>query len=285
MLTSVLEADFALTRVTSGRGALDDASDLRPDLVLLDMDLVDMRAADVCRALFTDRRVSTTTPVLLIMPHPPTFKQRLDLVRAGARDGIGLWMEPDAVSGLCRAFVDAKRAMDLGMFESLIDTATGLYTWQGLVRRARELGALVSRHHQGLACLVFALELPRHAHARRMAAVVQAARGVQQTVRLCDTVGRPGNAEFAVLAPATNADGAVGLANRLSLPARAAAAGELGLDADAITVRAGYDAVDNLAYKPLDPATLLLQAGMALHSGEPQPRQPWLRRYAAGGQA
>lgn len=279
LLAGVLETDFAVTRVASGRTVLDDAPDLQPDLVLLDTALADMQAADVCRTLLTDHRVSPTTPVLFVTATPPTFKQRLVLVRAGARDGIGSWMEPDAVGQLCRAYVAAKRDVEIGASEALYDAATGLYTWQGLVRRARELGALATRHHQGLACLVFALDLPRGAHARRSAAAVRAARGVQQTVRLCDTVGRPGNSEFAVLAPATDGDGAVGLAIRVALPARATAAAELGLDPDAVSLQAGYEAVDNLAYKPLDPATLLLRAGMALRAGEPQARHQWLRRY------
>jgi PleD family two-component response regulator len=275
----VLEAEFAITHVTSGRSALDHAPNLQPDLILLDAALADIPAAGVCQALFAEHRVSTTTPVLFVMAAPPTIEQRLVLVRAGARDCIGTWIAPEDAGRLCHAFVEAKHDADQGTAESLFDPATGLYSWQGLVRRARELGALAVRQHQGLACLVFAVDLPQDAETRHTAAAVQCARGVQQTVRLSDAVGRPGNAEFAVLAPATDASGAVGLATRLALPARAAAAREIGLDPNAVAVRAGYAAVANLAYRPIDPATLLLRAGTALHGGEPDAHYHWLRRF------
>jgi PleD family two-component response regulator len=275
----VLEADFTLTHVTTGRSALEQAPNLQLDLILLAVELADMPAASVCRALLAEHRVSTTTPVLFVMPAAPTFEQRLVLVRAGARDCIGMWIAPEDTGRLCRAFVEAKHDADQGTAESLYDPATGLYSWQGLVRRARELGALAVRQHQGLACLVFAVDVPQDAEARHTAAAVQSARGVQQAVRLSDAVGRPGNAEFAVLAPATDSGGAVGMATRLAVPARAAAAREIGLDPNAVTVRAGYAAVANLAYRPIDPATLLLRAGAALHAGEPDARHQWLRRF------
>jgi len=279
LLTKVLEADFTLMPVTTGAGTLEQSANLQPDLVLLDTALADMTAASVCQALLADHRVSSTTPVLFVGPAPPTFEQRLVLVRAGARDTVGLWIAPADVGRLCRAYVDAKRDADQGTAESLFDAATGLYSWQGLVRRARELGALASRQRQGLACLVFAIDLPPDAAPRSAAAAAQSARGVQRTVRLSDAVGRPGNGEFAVLAPATDAGGAVQLAIRLARPARAAAAREVGLDPDTVTVRAGYAAVANLAYKPIDPATLLLRAGSALYTGEPVPQQKWLRAF------
>jgi len=279
LFSKVLEAEFTLTHVTTGRSVLEQATDLRPDLILLDAALADMPAASVCHALLTEHRISTTTPVLFVTPAAPTLEQRLVLVRAGARDCIGMWIAPEDAGRLCRAFVQAKQDADQGTAESLYDPATGLYSWQGLVRRARELGALAVRQRQGLACLVFAVDVPQDAEARHTAAAVRSARDVQKTVRLSDAVGRPGNAEFAVLAPATDSGGAVGLAIRLAVPARAAAAREIGLDPDAIAVRAGYSAVANLAYRPMDPATLLLRAGTALHAGEPDPSHQWLRRF------
>jgi PleD family two-component response regulator len=279
LLLKVLETDFTLIHVTTGSHILDQSASLQPDLVLLDTALEDMTAANVCEALLAEHRVNSTTPVLFVAPAPPTFEQRLALVRAGARDTIGLWIAPEDVGRLCHAYVDAKRDVDRGTAESLFDPATGLYSWQGLVRRARELGALALRQRQGLACVVFAIDLPPNAATQLAAAAARSARGIQETVRLSDAVGRPGDAQFAVLAPATDASGAVGLATRLVRPTRAAAARGVGLDPDTVTVRAGYAAVANLAYKPIDPATLLLRAGMALFTGAPVPQHQWLRAF------
>jgi PleD family two-component response regulator len=279
LLSKVLETEFTLTRVTTGASALEAASNLRPDLVLLDTGLADLAAPLVSQSLLAEHRVATTTPVLFLAPAPPTFEQRLALVRAGARDSIGLWLSPGDVGRLCRAYVEAKHEIDQGGTEQLFDAVTGLYSWQGLVRRARELGALAARQRQGLACVIFAIDLPPAAQSHYATAASRSAQGVRQTVRLSDTVGSPGNAEFAVLAPATDAAGAVGLAVRLARPARAAAAREIGLEPDDVMVRAGFAAVTNLAYKPEDPATLLLRAGAALYTGQPTPQHTWLRAF------
>ena len=61
--------------------------------------------------------------------------------------------------------------------------------------------------------------------------------------------------------------------------ARTAAAQEIGFDPSAVSLRAGYAAVANLGYRPIDPATLLLRAGAALHAGEPEVHVQWLRRF------
>jgi len=48
------------------------------------------------------------------------------------------------------------------------------------------------------------------------------------------------------------------------------------------TLRAGYDAVDNLTYSPIDPFELLTRAAAAVRTGIPEPSSPWVRRFDAG---
>lgn len=278
-LCAVLAEMFQLHRVSSGRAALEQAPNLQPDLILLDGDLSDLPVAEVTRALLVDRRVSSSTPVLFVTPDPPTFEQRLEKVRAGARTCVGPWVEPEALRALCRAYVEAKHDADRGAADNLFDPVTDLYNWQGLIRRARELGALAMRQHQAMACLVFAVELREVSAAKRGAAVLQCALSARQSVRLSDAVGQPGDAQFAILVPLTEARGVVGLANRLIEPLRISGAKAVDFDPGDIVVLAGYDAVANLAYEPLDPVTLLLRAGMALRSGDAEPKRPWLRRF------
>lgn len=279
LLPLLVEGGFRLERVTDGRSVLEEASRFQPDLILLDERLPDLSAIDVTRALAAGR-MSFTAPVLLVTAQAPTPKERIGPVRAGARDWIGPWIEPHTLRQLCQAHVDAKREAEEGSAANLVDLSTNLYSWQGLVRRARELGALATRQHQGLACLVFALETRDDPEPRLSEAAVTCALEAQKIVRLCDAVGRPGNSEFAVVAPATTADGAVGLASRLAVPLRAVAANQLGRVPDQIQLRAGYEAVANFAYDPVDPATLLLRAGTALRTGAAEPQRLWLRRFA-----
>ena len=278
-LSKVLETEFTVTRVTTGESALEQASTLPPDLVLVDTALPDLTAPMVCQALLAEHRVSPTTPVLFFAPAPPTFEQRLALLRVGARDSIGLWLSPGDVARECRAYVEAKHEIDQGATENLFDPLTGLYSWQGLVRRAREVGALAARQRHGLSCVIFAIDLPPAAESRHTLVATRSAQEVRQTLRVSDTVGRPGNAEFAVLAPATDAGGAVGLAVRLARPARVAVAREIGVDPEAVILRAGYATAANLAYKPEDSASLLLRAGSALYTGSPTPQHSWLRAF------
>lgn len=278
LLPLLLEGGFRLERVTDGRSVLEEASKFQPDLILLDERLPDLSATNVIRALATGG-MSFTAPVLLVTAQAPTPKERIGPVRAGVSDWIGPWIEPDTLRQLCQAHVDAKRETEHGA-ANLIDLTTNLYSWQGLVRRARELGALATRQHQALACLVFALDARDDSEPRLSDAAVTCAVEAQKLVRLCDAVGRPGNSEFAVVAPATTPDGAVGLAVRLAVPLRAIAANQLGRVPDQIQLRAGYEAVTNFAYDPVDPATLLLRAGTALRTGAAEPQRLWLRRFA-----
>ena len=47
-------------------------------------------------------------------------------------------------------------------------------------------------------------------------------------------------------------------------------------------LRAGYDAVGNFTYSPIDPVDLLARAAAAVRSGTPDTNYSWLRRFDAG---
>src|SRR5439155_22489216 len=88
-----------------------------------------------------------------------------------------------------------------------VDPATGLHTRPALARRARELGALMSRGRGALACVVFALDADQ--------ADPKTGSLVARSARVSDVVGALSPTEFAVLAPATDHTGAVKLAQRI----------------------------------------------------------------------
>jgi hypothetical protein len=46
-------------------------------------------------------------------------------------------------------------------------------------------------------------------------------------------------------------------------------------------LRAGYDAVANLSYAPIDPVELIHRAAIAVHNGQTESALTWLRRYEA----
>jgi len=257
----------AAVQVHTGTLALAWAPDLRPDTIILDADLPDMSGIDACRLLHNDLRIGHNVPILILAPDKPTPEQRVTALRAGAWDFIPYPLDAEQLSLKLQTFVHAKRSIDLALADATVDAGSGLHSRPALARRARELGALMTRKHGGLACIVFDLD-PDPADP-------ETGRLLIQTARVSDVVGSLGPTEIALLAPATDEVGALKLVRR----AASALRGSLGGAASESTLRVGYDAVSNLTYSPIDPVALLARAAAAVRSGRPEPEAPWIRRF------
>src|SRR5438046_4118094 len=208
-----------------------------------------------------------TLPILISATDKPTHDQRVTAIRAGAWDLLQFPLDPDDLSLKLQTFVHAKRSIDLALADAAVDPGSGLHSRPALARRARELGALMTRRHGGLACIVLDLD-PDPADP-------QLGRLLVQTARVSDVVGALGPTEFALLAPATDEAGALKLVHR----AAAALRGTVGGAASDASLRVGYDAVANLTYSPIDPVALLARAAAAVRNGKPEPDAPWVRRF------
>ena len=271
-LSSVLQDTqySAAVQVHTGTLALAWAPDLRPDTIILDADLPDMSGIDACRLLHNDLRIGHNVPILILASDKPTPEQRVTALRAGAWDFIPYPLDADQLSLKLQTFVHAKRSIDLALADAAVDPGSGLHSRPALARRARELGALMTRKHGGLACIVFDLD-PDPADP-------QAGRLLVQTARVSDVVGSLGPTEFAVLAPGTDQVGALKLVRRAAVALR----GTVGGAAAEATLRVGYDSVVNLTYSPIDPVALLARAAAAVRTGKPEPDAPWVRRFEGG---
>jgi diguanylate cyclase (GGDEF)-like protein len=103
------------------------------------------------------------------------------------------------------------------------------------------------------------------------------AAALRSVTRLSDTIGRLGPGEFIVVAPGTNEDGAVRLADRV-LEAVEGAGGDL--DPEQLTqIRAGFCAVRG--NEPTTPEDLLLKATMALRRAQADDDSFRVRAYDA----
>ena len=264
---SLLEVRFALAQVPSGALALERAAEVVPEVVLLQDQLPDMTGFEACVRLHFDRCLAFNVPCLIVCEGQPTPEQRVAAVRSGVWDFVRYPAETEDVSLRLDAFIQAKRNLDLALADGLIDPRTGLHTRTGLARRARQLGALMARERGGLACLVFTIA--GDAHDPRVGGLVS------QAARVSDVIGALSEREIAVLAPGTDEAGVLQLARRV-----AAALSNNGNGAGGVPVlRAGYDAVSNLSYAPLDPVELIHRAAIAVHNGHPESTLTWLRRY------
>lgn len=264
--TTAVPADVGLAAAEAGS----------PDAVVLHVLEPGPAALALCEEL-RDAAPTHLTPLLVWSEQPFTREERLAALHAGAWDCLAPDVDREETLARLSTFVRAKRGADKHDGDGLVDPGTGLYNRHGLARRARELNSQAFRDHSALACVAFSLDILDAADASRTAAIVaRCAQALSTRARLSDVIGRLGPREFAVLAPATGPEGAVKLAHRVVQWVTAALATDP--QAPPVRVRAGYDAVVNAAYEPLDPTALLLRAATALR-GTRRGGAEWLKRF------
>jgi PleD family two-component response regulator len=281
---------YAVMRERTGRHALQRAHATQPDAIIVEAELPDMTGAELCGALRKDIAVAVSTPILLCVAEAITRETRLGALRAGAWECVAPPHDADEILLKLDAFVHAKLDGDRARAEGLLDSATGLYNRQGLARRARELGSQAFRQHGALACVVLALDADPGDPTRIISApaVARGAQALKAAARLSDVIGRLTPAEFAVLAPDTDAAGARRLAERLGPRVDAALAADPGATEPAAAgrslpsrpprVRCGYEAIGNVGYAPIEPVELLVRAATALRTGRAEAGD-WIRRF------
>ena len=249
---------------------------VHPEAVLIDAGQPEGSALDTCRALRAAVALAATVTIVLVTRQPLSREERLAALRAGASDCLTVDDGEELILRL-KASARATRDAQRRAAQELFDPPTGLYNRHGVVRRAQELASLMFRQHGALCCLVFSLE-EVGGGPPPPEALAQCAHALAGVGRQSDILGLIAPGEFAVLAPATDAAGAVPLAQRLAENARAAIE-RSGVQA---RVRAGFEAITNLRYQPIEPLTLLLRARSALLGGRPDSRAGWLRRFDDG---
>ncbi len=265
-LESILEAEgYTVLRAYTGRQAVDRALAERPDLVILDRQLPDLDGPSVCRLLRDEAALGLTLPVVITTAGPAGRTQRLEAYEAGAWEFFGQPLDAEIVSLKLRTFLQAKQHADRFRREALIDDLTGLYSPQGLERRAREVGSEASRQRQPLACVVFGADDDSLEAAVESATDLARRIGLtfQRVGRSADVVGRLGMLDFAVVAPATTAEGARAMVERITTAARENHPdyhpGNGGL-----TLRAGYCAVTDYGAGEMDVSEMLQRAQAAM---------------------
>ena len=124
-------------------------------------------------------------------------------------------------------------------------------------------------HGAALACVALA-----QVGGAGTAAVQRLGQVLKASGRRSDAIGRIGPGEFAVVAPGTDSAGAVLLAQRVARAVR-----DAGHTEGAPPLRAGYDAVGNTRYTPVEPKNLLSRATSALRIAKSEAAANWIRAY------
>jgi len=276
---------FAVLRAYNGRQALDLARSARPDVVIVDARLPDADGISVCRALSTTGVLAPGTPIIITTSDPTSRAQELEALRAGAWEFTMFPLDGDVLLSKLDTFVRAKRESDAIREEGLLDPPTGLYNARGLARRAREIGAEASRRRNSLACIAFAPDTTASPLSEweldRLAVKIAEHLGaaLDRTARLSDAIGRLGQSEFAIIAPGTEATGAVRLAERVLAMIEALPFSAANGETSHVTVRAGYCAVPDFADASIDAVEMLVRAASALRQSPSDGTVPAIQSF------
>lgn len=267
-LESILgPSGYSVVRAYTGQQALERVRTAQPDIIILDAQMPDVHGFEVCRQLRNDPRFSATTPIIITTSGPSGRTQRLEAYRAGAWEFLGQPVDGEALLLKLATFLQCKREVDSLRDESLLDPGTGLYNMRGLARRAHEIGADAFRRRDPLACVVFAPEADDATGDSPDEELQRIAEQVGQLLkrvgRSSDAIGRLGESEFAVIAPATGTEGALRLVRRLGSTIESSPIPVRGGERT-LRVQAGYCAVPDFAESPVDAVELLLRATTAL---------------------
>jgi PleD family two-component response regulator len=259
------ESGHTIVSAPSGAMALELAHDIRPDVVLVEADLSDIPGLEVCRRLRTDPAIGRNVPILLLLPDKPTPAERVNALRAGAWEFLRVSGDREEILLKLRTCIESKRNIDVALADGFADASSKLHNQSGFTRRARHLEALMARMRAPFACVVFELDMDEPDP--------EAAGFLARAARESDIVGELSPNKFGVLAPVTDGAGAVTLASRMiasfakSIADRSA---QRGVPEAPWTMRAGYDAVANVRYTPVDPALFIARAASAIRHGAPE---------------
>lgn len=264
-LESILAPNgYSVVRAHTGREAIELAQRVQPDLVILDAQLPDVHGFDVCADLRQNPQFGPSLPIIITTSGPSGRAQRLEAYRCGAWEFLGQPLDGEALLIRLRTFIQSKVEVDRLREESLVDLTSGFYNMRGLARRAREIGAEAQRRHQPLACVVFAPTFNTDLDEEALEAIaVQVAQRLRQAGRLSDAIGRLGGLEYAVIAPATDENGAKRMVERFESSLDSTT---IDIDGESIPLKlsAGYCAVGDFSESKADAVELLLRATTAL---------------------
>ena len=143
---------YAVLRAFTGRQAIEMAARSQPDLFIVDARLPDLDGIDVCRELH-ENGLGASTPIVMTAASQLPRAHRLAAYRAGVWGICTQPLDGEVLVAMLDTFMRSKQEVERMRSESLLDEATGLYNLRGLVRRARELGAVAYRQHEPLACV------------------------------------------------------------------------------------------------------------------------------------
>jgi DNA-binding response OmpR family regulator len=272
-MTGALESSFqqhgyVVAHTPSGAQSVELALLANHDLLVLDESLIDVRAIDVCRAVRNGAQFDHSVPVVITSTTPPDPQAHIAALRAGAWEYCRHPVDLEALFIKLETFLRARSELVIAQAEHFINVSTGLYTSFGLRQLAGKLGARALRNHEAFACVAFAPQVHDREVGSSMlwkesrAGFADFAHVFREQSRQSDVVGHVGDLRLAILAPDTDAAGALLLVARLQRELDRAATNKT--IAGQVRLRVGYSAVSDLAASSFNVTQLVHRAESAL---------------------
>lgn len=253
LIRAVVRADleeegYRVAEAVDGTAALEQCRTLRPDVVLLDIEMPGLDGYQVLARLKADPDL-TNIPVVFLTSRTDTADIVAGL-RGGAHDYLKKPFEPAELLARVGSAAHVKALQDQ-LWErnaelsriSRTDSLTGLFNRWHLQDELSRQRRTAERHHEPLAVALFDIDHFKHVndtygHPAGDLVLVEFARRLAAQVRAGDVVGRWGGEEFLVLMPRTDLEGALCVAERIrAVTAASPVTG--GGDTIAITVSGG----------------------------------------------
>jgi FixJ family two-component response regulator len=214
-LQAVLEPEgFVFTRMRSARVALRDASQVNPDMVIVDEGLPDMEAPALAKSL-SGGVLKSSIPILVYSPNFWHENEQAAAMRAGAWDIIKEPVRSNLIVAKLRRLLEIKQLIEATEEGSLSDMATGLFNLAGMMRMVRLLGATARRQGTALSCVIMGPTAAPQSDSLE-ALRDRAARLWGQGVRESDVCGWIEGAELGIITYGTDAAGVTSLVRRLT---------------------------------------------------------------------
>ncbi|QDU60981.1 Response regulator PleD [Planctomycetes bacterium Pan216] len=219
LVRSRLAADgFEVCTADDGKQALAVVASLKPDVILLDIDMPVLDGYEVCRRL-KEESATRLIPVIFLTAQSHT-EDKVRALDMGAVDYVTKPFDPIELRARVRSAFRTKYLLDLLEQKAQIDGLTGLYNRSYLERRLEQEFDRVQRYQSSMSCVMIDIDHFKeindtYGHLFGDLVLNEVADAMRQQVRAVDLVARYGGEEFVVILPEQHLEGASTFSERL----------------------------------------------------------------------
>ncbi len=218
-LLSALLAPFGDVVVeTSGAEALQQIEQIKPDLIVLDVQMPGMDGYEVCKRL-KENETTASIPVVFLTASSSNEDEERGL-EIGATDFIRKPISPQIVRTRVSNILNLQSATRQLELLASTDPLTGAYNRRHFMETGNSELLRSKRYNHAFSVLMLDIDHfksvnDKYGHNIGDEALIQTVRVIEETLRGEDTLGRLGGEEFAVLLPETDVSQAGLLADRI----------------------------------------------------------------------